>query len=179
MADPITSKTIAQVSVPKQDLQDASVQKTGESKFDQVRAQQLDQNTVTLPPEVTQISAEQKRMIESDLRKRLQAHPPDQIVRQHEQTLSQTRNAIHDLQHKVNALPKTSAFDPVRSRLQSIEAQYHKSEQLTKGLTEINDPRSLLQAQMQIMQLGQNVEIVGKVVEQVNTGVKQILQTQV
>ncbi len=178
MADPITSKTIAQVSVPKQDLQDTSVQKTGESKFDQVRAQ-LEQNTVTMPPEVTQISAEQKRMIESDMRKRLEAHPPEQIVRQHEQSLSQTRNAIHDLQHKVNALPKTSAFDPVRTRLQSIEAQYQKSEQLTKGLTQINDPRSLIQAQMQIMQLGQNVEIVGKVVEQVNTGVKQILQTQV
>lgn len=178
MADPITSKTLAQVTVPKQDLQDTTVQKSGESKFDQVRAQ-LEQNTVTMPPEVTQISAEQKRMIESDMRKRLQAHPPDQIVRQHEQALSQTRNAIHDLRHKVNALPKTSAFDPVRSRLQSIEAQYTRSEQLTKGLTEINDPRSLIQAQMQIMQLGQNVEIVGKVVEQVNTGVKQILQTQV
>jgi predicted nucleic acid-binding Zn-ribbon protein len=178
MANPIINKTVTQAALPKQDLQQAEIQKAGESKFDQIRAR-MQEASVQMPPEVTQISAEQKRLLESNLRKQLEVNRPDQITRQISQELGQTRSSIHDLQHKVNALPKAAEFDPVRNRLQSIEAQYAKSEELMKGLSGVKDPRALLQVQMQMLQLSQNVEIVGKVVEQVNTGVKSILQTQV
>ena len=178
MANPIINKTTIDAVVQKQQQEQTPVEKTGASKFDEVRAR-MQQDSVNLPPEVTQISAEQKRLMESEMRKMLQTQRPEQIQKSMQAEFNRASNSISNLNQRVSALPKTPAFDPLRNRLQSIENRFNQSGQLLQGLQGNNDPRAMLQVQMQMFQLTQNVELMSKVVEQVNTGVKQVLQTQI
>ena len=179
MANPIINKTTVDAVVQKQQNLDQGpqIEKSGASKFDEVRAR-MQQEGVTLPPEVNQISAEQKRVMESEMRKMLQTQRPEQIQKSMQMEFNRTNGAIQQMQQKVNALPKTDEFDPLRNRLQSIESRFNQSSQLLNSV-DGSDPRAMLQVQMQMFQLTQNVEMMSKVVEQVNTGVKQLLQTQI
>jgi hypothetical protein len=79
---------------------------------------------------------------------------------------------------RVNSLPKTSAFDPIRSRLTSIDQQYKSAGQLVNSLKNADNPRDLMKIQMQMYQLTENLELMSKVVEQVTSGMKSVLQTQ-
>jgi hypothetical protein len=62
--------------------------------------------------------------------------------------------------------------------LTSIATQVQQTGQLINNMKD-TDPQSLLNVQMQMYQMSQNVEIMSKVVDQVNSGVKTVLQTQV
>lgn len=156
--------------------------KAGPSGFDKVRETVRGRQageTAQLPPAVTQVSAEQKRQLEADLRKRLQqarGGSPREVFRA---DMKKARTAMQGLSNRIEALPKTSAFEPVRTRFAAIENQFRASGKLLNNVGSVDSPRELLKVQMQMYQLTQNIEIVSKVVEQVNAGVKQILQTQV
>jgi hypothetical protein len=89
------------------------------------------------------------------------------------------KSNITQLTKRVNALPKTPAFDPVRQRLASVDSQFQSAGQMVQGLRGTESPGDLMKIQMQMYQLTENLEIVSKVVEQVTSGVKSILQTQV
>jgi hypothetical protein len=62
--------------------------------------------------------------------------------------------------------------------LNLIEQQYQKSGDLI-GRVKNMDPQSLLKAQVQLYQLSENMELLSKVVEQMTSGVKTIMQTNV
>jgi hypothetical protein len=155
--------------------------KKGASQFDKVR-ESARQRQVLMPaqlPPVTQISADQKRMLRTELRKKLdqnEVRSPGQLFRT---DIQNAHDGVRRLSHKINALPKTPDMEPLRSRFAAIESRYRNSSKMLSKIPNLDSPRDLLQVQVQLYSLTQDIEIVSKVVDQVNTGTKQILQTQV
>jgi hypothetical protein len=155
------------------------LEKDQPSKFNQVWVKIQDKQLIVdkLPAEVTEISPHHRRALESDLRRRIEQNQTATEI--FKPDLKKARAGLEGLTRQVNAIPKNSAFDPIRERLQRIEAQFRESGKLIDGLGKLDNPRDLLRVQTRLYQVTQNIEIMAKVVEQVNTGIKSILQTQV
>ena len=83
------------------------------------------------------------------------------------------------LKGRVERLPKSDLTAELKQRLESIDGQYQSTNKMMDKLQNMSDPRSLLKLQVEMYQITQNLEMVSKAVEQVNSGVKQIMQTQV
>jgi hypothetical protein len=79
----------------------------------------------------------------------------------------------------VAAIPANAALDPLRARLGLIETQFAESGRLLNTAGSLSDPKALLGVQVQLYQMMSNVEMLSKVVDQMTSGVKTILQTQV
>jgi hypothetical protein len=165
-------------AVKPPEVQKVGSEKDGPSKFEKKRAQFAKiQTNQDLPPEVTQISSEQKKLLESNLRKRLDRGNAQDVFKV---DLRKARTKLDGLTQQVSSAPKSPALDAVRNRLNSVEAQYQESEKLLNGLNGSNtSPRDMLAIQMQMYKMTQNIEIMTKVVEQTTSGVKSVLQTQV
>ncbi len=180
MVDPIVSKaSVKPLTSPTEDGA-ASPLKTTESKFDKVRTRLQDEQAqqVQIPPEVKQISPEQKKVLQADLSKRIERSKGTSPHEVFGVDMKHAKERVDHLTHRVNALPKTSAFDPIRTRLTSIDSQFKSTGQLLNSLKNTENPQDLMKIQMQMYQLSENLELMSKVVEQVTSGVKSVLQTQ-
>lgn len=160
----------------EQQAETAKTQKQGPSKFD-TRKAELDAQRTNLPAEVTQISADQKRVLESNLRKRMEQNTNSQEIMKVD--LRELRGRIDNAARQVDAVPKTPSYDAVRNRLANIEGQFQRANKVIEGLGTSTSPQEMLQLQMQVYQMTQNVELMSKFVEQTTGGIKTILQTQV
>lgn len=146
----------------------AEGQKAAPSKFDLLRAD-LSQKLAASPQAAPKPAPPQDQgTLRNDLRQKLAAPDVDQL-----------RGGIADLNRRVAAAPDVSAFEPLRERLKSIEADFNASANLMKGPGSFDDPNRLLEMQMEVYKLAQNVEIMSKTVSEATSGVKTILQTQV
>jgi hypothetical protein len=176
---PITPQTGAAARAGSGDTLQPDRLKSAPSKFDRVRADLAQQSTAAaqLPPKVTTISDQQKQLLANDLRQKLESgQSPQQIIGA---DMSQLRAGIADLNQKVSATPDTSAFAPLRQRLQSIESDFDASAKLLKTPASFDDPNRLLQMQMEVYKMTENVEILSRTVSEAASGAKTILQTQV
>ena len=153
--------------------------KAGPSKFDEIRSQLAEKvaTDLKLPP-AQKVSDPQKADLESSLRKQLSSTAPSTPRELFGPEMKNTALNVQRLTDSVNKLPTGSAFGPIRDRLDSIATQFQKSGQLIDSLQNM-DPQSLLNVQMQLYEMNQNVELLSKVVDQVTSGAKTILQTQV
>lgn len=157
----------------------ADGQKSGPSKFDLLRAD-LNQKlagSMRIPDKVTSISDQQKALLENDLRRKLASGKAPQELFGGD--MRQLGNSVADLSRQVAAIPKTSAFAPLRERLQSIESNFNSSAKLLNNAGNLEDPKQLLEMQMEMYKLAQNVEMLSRVVGDVASGVKTMIQTQV
>ncbi|MBV9508143.1 MAG: hypothetical protein JO323_24390 [Acidobacteriia bacterium] len=181
MADPTIVRTGVNKVASATDTSQASqgVDKTGPSKFDQIRTQlaQKVSTDLKLPPPA-QISEQQKTQLESELRKRLTGTTAGNAGQFFGVQRKNTQLQIQNLSSAVSKLPSDSSFTPIRERLRSIETQFQNSGTLINNTQDMN-PQSLLKVQMQMYQLSENVELLSKVVDSVNSGVKTMLQMQV
>jgi hypothetical protein len=181
MVDLSIAKTGIQTAVSGQEAAQAApgTGKVQPSRFDDIRSQlaQKVAADLTLPPPA-QISSQQQTLLESALRKRLTGTQPTSASQFFGVDRKNTQLKIQSLTQAVNKLPNDSALDPIRDRLTSIATQFEQTGQLIGNMKD-TDPKSLLNVQMQMYQMSQNVEIMSKVVDQVNSGVKTVLQTQV
>jgi hypothetical protein len=149
------------------------------SKFDEIRSKLTEEvaSRLNMPP-VTTVSYQQRVSLENALRQRLaapDASRPDQIFAA---DVNKIRQSLETLHRAVEKIPSDSGFNPVRARLSLLERQFQQSAgliQRVKGM----DPQSFLKLQVQMYGLTQNIELLSKVVEQVSSGVKTVLQTQV
>ena len=181
MVDPILNKVAVKPldSATEQGL--ASPAKTGESKFDKVRARLQDESAqqVEIPPEVKQVSLEQKKVLEADLSKRREKMDTTSAHELFAVHMKHSKEGVEHLTNRVNDLPKTPAFEPFRKRLASIDAQYQSAGRLVNSAQGTENAGDLMKIQLHIYQLTENLELMSKVVEQVTSGVKSLLQTQV
>ena len=181
MVDPIASKAALKPleSLTEQGGGDAA--KTTESKFDKVRArlQEEQAGKIDLPPEIKQVSMQQKRTLETGLSNRMAKSPNASVQQIFGPDMKKASEGIKNLANRVNALPKAEAFDPIRNRLASIDSQYQSAGKLLSTLGDKSNPADYMKVQMQMYQLSENLQLMSKVVEQVTSGVKSILQTQV
>jgi len=180
MVDPIVTKAVKSLDSAS-DQGAASPAKTGESKFDKVRSQLLDAQAerTEIPPEVKQVSTEQQKALQVDLAQRVEKMGTTSPTDLFAANITQAKDGVQRLTSRVNALPKTPAFEPIRQRLASIDAQYQQAGQLVGSLDGQQSTADLMKIQLQMYQLTENLELMSKVVEQVSSGVKSVLQTQV
>ena len=118
-------------------------------------------------------------MLQADLSQRLKQTGATSPHKLFAVDMKRAKEGIEHLNKRVDGLPKTSAFEPIRSRLSSIDSQFQNAGHLLNSVKGTESPGDLLKVQMQMYQLSENLELMSKVVEQVTTGVKSILQTQV
>jgi hypothetical protein len=177
MADIKIAKTALKPAVSS--LSSGSTAKAGPSAFDRVQAKIADKVAADLkiPPPV-QPKPQQIASMETDLRNRLDRTKPQSAGELFRPEVDQSKAALDKLTTAVNKLPPKGAFDPVRERLKVIEQQFQKSSSLIRAGKEM-DPKSLLNVQMQLYQVSENIELLSKVVDQLTSGVKTIMQTQV
>jgi len=155
--------------------------KTGDSKFDQVRARLIDQQAgqVQMPAAVTQVSNQQQKVLAAQLSSRLEQTKGTPVHKLFAADMKTSQAKIDRLSQQVNALPKTSAFEPLRSRLALIDQQYQSAGRLVNSIKGSNNsPADLMKIQVQMYQLSENLELMSKVVEQVTSGMKTLFQTQ-
>src|SRR4051812_29599723 len=142
MVDPIISgargKGIG--SVGEQDQ--ANPAKTQESKFDKVRTRLQDEQATKaeLSPEVKQVSMQQKKVLETQLSKRLETTKPNQVFAP---DMKRAKDGVAQLTTRVNALPKTPAFEPFRDRLTSIDNQFQSTTKLVNSIKGTETPQQL------------------------------------
>ena len=180
MVDPVIGKAVKSLdSATEQGT--ASPVKTGESKFDKVRSRLLDEQAqhTEIPPEIRQVSPEQQKALQAELSQRVEKLGTTTSTDLFATHITQAKQGIEHLTNRVNALPKTPAFEPFRQRLASIDAQYQQAGQLVSSVDGKQNPGDLMKIQIQMYQLTENLELMSKVVEQVTSGMKSILQTQV
>ena len=181
MVNPIISKVPAKPLDSVAEQGEGTRPKTAESKFDKVRVRLQEQQAeqVKIPPEVKQVSLQQKKVLEADLTKRLGQPGATSPQKAFAVDMKRAKVQVDQLTSRVNALPKTPAFEPLRQRLTSIDSQFHSTGQLVHSLKGTESTGDLMKVQVQMYQLTENLELMSKVVEQVTSGVKSILQTQV
>ena len=131
-----------------------------------------------MPPEVKQISPEQTKVLQAQLNQRVQGAKSTSAPELYGADLKHAKVRLDTLTSRVNSLPKTPAFDPLRQRLTSVDNQFQAAGKLIDSLNGQQSPTDLMKVQMQMYQMTENLELMSKVVEQVSSGMKSILQTQ-
>jgi len=193
MPDPISSATVNQIAKTGTDAASVSpateTAKQGPSKFDEVRQSQQDRQsqpaaaTPQIPELNTRLTSEQRKVVEADLRKRLDSSGagsgganPQAIFKPDMKSARVQLDALH---RKAQAIPPGPAANTLSDRLNSLDAQFQDSGKILDGMSNVSSPGDMLKFQMQMYQFTQNMELMSKTVEQVSSGAKQILQTQV
>jgi len=181
MLDPFVSRAVPKSTDSVAKSTEQSPVKLGESKFDQVRSRLLDEQAaqVKLPAEVKQVPPGQESGgREANLKTQMETSGANSAHKVLSVNMKHAKERIEQLTTRVNTLPKTAAFEPFRERLASIDNQYHSAGKLMNSIQGSTNPGDLMKVQMQMYQLTENLELMSKVVEQVTSGVKSILQTQ-
>ena len=139
--------------------------KTGESKFDKVRARLLDEQAegTEIPPEVKQVSTDRQKVLQADLAQRVEKMGTTSPADLFAVNITQAKEGVERLTSRVNALPKTPAFEPLRQRLASIDTQYRQAGELLSSLDGQQSQGDLMKIQLQMYQLTENLELMSKV----------------
>ena len=158
--DPLVTKTVPTPATSGAQS-DSVASKNGPSKFDQVRAKVGTGSTGTQavagePPRDSSVS---KRQLNNDL--------------------ASSRDSLRQLKDRLAAVPQTSSLDSLRNRLLSLESQYQKVGSAVQDISGPSSPERLLQLQKDMYRLDENLGIASKMVDQVTSSIKSILQTQI
>jgi hypothetical protein len=86
---------------------------------------------------------------------------------------------LHELTKHASALPKTPAFDSIRSRLAELDSQYRRLGGSIDRIPESASPQQLLKLQKDIYQMSEGTGLVSKMIDQLAGGVKSIQQMQI
>lgn len=158
--DPLVTKTVPTPATSGAQS-DSVVSKNGPSKFDQVRAKVGTGSTGTqaVAGEPLRDSSVSKQQLNNDL--------------------ASSRDSLRQLKDRLAAVPQTSSLDSLRNRLLSLESQYQKVGSAVRDISGPSSPERLLQLQKDMYRLSENLGIVSKMVDQVTSSVKSILQTQI
>jgi hypothetical protein len=174
--DPITTKATGLGSGATQGTHIDRAPKAEPSKFDKIREKM--QSDAASPANPAEQATAAAKTHAPDAAARLDAtKPPSRdIFTPH---VEKNKVQLDHLKQRVDKLPKSDALDPLKKRLSALEQQQSS---ITSGLGKFDadtPPAEFLNMQMQVYQISEQIEMVTKVVDQLATGVKSILQTQV
>lgn len=143
------------------------------AKSDPAAAQGTD-----LPP-MKRVDAEEQKQLQHNLRKRIEVAGSTNPQTLFGGDLNAARKQLDLAARKVDAVKTTPGAEGVRSRLAAIEAQFQAASSKAETMPETNNLRDLLSLQSEMYKMGQNIEILSKVVDAATSGVKSTLQMQV
>src|SRR5262249_54155813 len=146
--------------IPTTDANPQSI-KQKPSRFDEVRSDleaKKAANKVDSPPEVTRVAADQRQALETDLRRRLQQTSGIPAPEAFQPRMQKNAEEIQKLRSKVEALPKTSTFEPLRQRFDNVEAMFKRTDSLVKGIDSTYSPAEMMKVQVQMYQFTENLE---------------------
>lgn len=177
MANPVIGKTGGAV-VPSttSKLQEIPVEKKGPSNFDRVQdaAAEKRNQAVQMPPPVQQVTETQKKELIGEVRRRMEANPAGDPKQVYGPDLQDTKVKLDKLRPGVQSMG-----GQIQTRFNEIEGQFQRATASLDKLPGMSDPRSLLKLQIEMYTMTQNIEMVSKAMEQVNSGVKSVMQTQI
>jgi hypothetical protein len=149
------------------------------SAFDQVRSKIAERVAADLKlPALAQPNPQQAASLANSLNLQLQRTDARNASEFFRVEMKDKQASLDKLTNAVSKLPEQNTFAPIRQRLDTIEQQFQRSGDLIRSVKDM-DPKSLLDAQMQLYQLSENIEMLSKVVDHVSSGVKTVMQTQV
>jgi hypothetical protein len=163
--DPIVSK-VASKSGQYGGAPEAQGTKNQPSKFDQVREQ------VGAIKEIAPAPSNSQTQTASRLAQ------PDSVdgIRN---DFTASRNQLDRLTERITASPQAATLEPLRKRLLSLESQYQQVGSAVDRIGSPANPERLLQLQQDVYRLNESLGIVSRVVDQVTSGIKSVLQTQI
>ena len=170
---------VTQIALPSPTGGLAQTPKAGPSKFDLIRtqiAQRLSAD-VRLSP-ASPAATHKTSFARSDLVQPVERSGAPSSSEGLRQNMATARIDMNRLTNALGKLPEQPAASPIRERLNDLEQQFQKSGILVQQLNDM-DPKSLLNAQMQLYQLSENIGLMSKLVEQMSSGVKTMLQIQI
>jgi hypothetical protein len=175
MAGPIENIAARGLTKPS-GVEGAANQPAGKTdgKFDQAR-----QDALAGAEKAQELSPAASKQIEHDLRKRIEAAKTTNPAKLYGGDLGEARKRIDGLSKRVESMKSPSEASPLRDRLAQIEAQFAASEKRMAAIPETDNLRDLLAMQNEMYKLGQNIEILSKVVDAATSGIKSTLQMQV
>jgi hypothetical protein len=86
---------------------------------------------------------------------------------------------LHDLRRRVSALPETGAFESIRSRLADLDSLYQSVGSRIDAISGSASAEQFLKLQKDMYQVTENIGLISKVIDQVTSGVRSLLQTQI
>jgi hypothetical protein len=182
--DPIRKTGVTPGGLPKTGIEPGTRPPGEQSKFQQVRdgktagAEQAAADSPQAPQTPAELTRPNRDKMLADLRRKIDssgAKTPQELFRGE---MQQMQVNLDKVRKQVEAVPRRSESGPLRDKLSSIEASFANADKMLQSMSSLDSPRDLLKMQMQIYQMSQNVEILSKAVEQMSSGAKQVLQTQ-
>jgi len=178
--DPLVTKAVPTPATPAAQP-DSVAPKDRPSKFDKVRAKVGAGSTGTQA-----VSGDPVHGSNGPLRLSPSRAGDDQATRnssvakqQLNNDLASRRDSLHQLKDRLAAVPETGSLDSLRSRLLNLESQYQRVGSAVQDVSGSSNPERLLQLQRDMYRLDENLGIATKMVDQVTSSLKSILQTQI
>ena len=131
-----------------------------------------------LPP-MKQVDAAEQKQLQHDLRKRMEVTGSTNPQTLFGNDLTAARKHLDIAAGKVDGVKNTPGTEGIRDRLASIEAQFKSASTKAETMPDTNNLRDLLSLQSEMYKMGQNIEILSKVVDSATSSVKSTLQMQV
>jgi hypothetical protein len=178
--DPVIARQAPGVPATKHANGSAQPESKSRSKFDTIRDQDRpDDQKNGVGPNASSSRSDRQELLKHELRKKLDAHPSRKPAEVFGDDLKATRSSLNQLKKRVEAAPSSSAVDQIKTRLADLDMQFQKADSAIEGMDGPASPKQLLKLQTDMYELSENLGIVSKMTDQVTSGIKSILQTQV
>jgi len=165
--------------VPKTDDVSSGAPKDSKFKEAMQSANKSEATQGTDLPPMKEINPVEQKQLQRDLRKRMETTASTDPQTLFGNDFSAARKQLDIATAKVDGIKNTQASGGVRDRLSAIEAQFQAASTKAETMPDTNNLRDLLSLQGEMYKMGQNIEILSKVVDSATSGVKSTLQMQV
>lgn len=130
-------------------------------------------------PAMKEVNPVEQKQIQQDLRKRMEVSGGTDPRTLFGNDLKAARKQLDIAAGKVEGVKNKPGGEGVRDRLAAIEEQFKAASNKAETMPDTNNLRDLLSLQGEMYKMGQNIEILSKVVDAATSGVKSTLQMQV
>jgi len=176
--DLVVKKALSDLASGAQANPDSPVAKGGASKFDKV-LEESKPATKEPPSKGVESPASLQRSPVAELQQKIGVSPMGKPADIFAHDLKTTGTNLNQLTQRVRALPETSTFDSIRNQLAALDAKYQQIGTAVGKIPDSANLPQLLKLQKDMYDISENIGLVSKLVDQLTSGVKSLLQTQI